>query len=168
MNNIAVVAEAPAQQAAIEAVSQAVKAYRAASTERIEAALNGGRALLTLKKQLPHGSFLPMLATLELSERTARNWMALASAGLEIGNVADLGLTRSYRAARILNGGKVTGRGLDALEVRQDIIRIKTDHVKRLEQRHGKLLAENRKLRRQLKARRAEIDRVTARIEAYA
>lgn len=75
----------------------------------IRYAVKSGEILNKAKDILPHGEFLPwlesLLPTLEISERTARNWMKLANRQI----VADLlanpdikTITDAYRATGIL------------------------------------------------------------------
>ena len=46
------------------------------------------RLLLEAKREWPHGIRLPFLSRAGVADRTARNWMVLADAGLTVDEVA--------------------------------------------------------------------------------
>ena len=73
--------------------------FRRSSEETAAAALDAGRALIEAKALLPHGGWLPWLRErVAMSERTAQLYMRLSRSGLEIRNVADLGIKAASEA----------------------------------------------------------------------
>ena len=95
-NRIELVQEAVAAVTIAEReVAEAVGRYRKADGERIEAALDGGRALNRLKHATPHGEFGAVLKRLPISERTARRWMRLAGSNVKTATVAVLGIRKA-------------------------------------------------------------------------
>lgn len=62
-------------------------------------AIEAGKLLIEAKQSLPHGEWEAWLRDhVTISPRTARRYMRIASSGLEIGHVADLGLTAAAKA----------------------------------------------------------------------
>lgn len=57
-----------------------------------EKAVDAGVLLIEAKATCRHGEWLPFLDRAGVKERTARNYIALARSGLQIGTVADLGI----------------------------------------------------------------------------
>jgi DUF3102 family protein len=67
-------------------------------------AIEAGKLLIEAKSLLQHGEWEPWLREhVAIAPRTARLYMRLARSGLEIGNVADLGLNA---AARMIAGDR--------------------------------------------------------------
>ena len=65
--------------------------FRRAEAESIDAYLACGRALIEAKDSAAHGEWLPWLEGAGIPERTARNMMAIARAGMKSETVSDLG-----------------------------------------------------------------------------
>lgn len=62
-------------------------------------AIEAGKLLIEAKQELPHGQWEAWLRDhATISPRTARRYMRIAASGLEIGHVADLGLTAAASA----------------------------------------------------------------------
>lgn len=82
-------------------LTDAVQRYTRHNSERIQAALDAGYALLRIKESNQHGAFLPTLESLDLHEKTAERWMLLAKAGLKSDTVSNFNtLTEAYKHAR--------------------------------------------------------------------
>jgi hypothetical protein len=65
-------------------------------------AIEAGKLLIEAKQSLPHGEWEAWLREhAAISPRTARRYMRVASSGLEIGHVADLGLTAAAKSVLI-------------------------------------------------------------------
>src|SRR5690348_3817462 len=61
-------------------------------------AIEAGKLLIDAKRELPHGGWETWLRDhATISPRTARRHMRIAASGLEIGHVADLGITAAAR-----------------------------------------------------------------------
>lgn len=175
MSGARIEAPAPALTAAMEAAIAVNERVTAHATGRIEATLELGPHLADVKGELSHGDFRPWLAAHGIGKDRAARAMLLHRAGVEMSHVRHLGsLTAAVKVARVLDrkpgpdGWPNLGRGADALEALQGAIRILDERVKALEAEHAKHLAENRKLRRELKATKREIERWEAKIAAAA
>jgi hypothetical protein len=72
---------------------------RSSAAETAAAALEAGRALNEAKALVKHGQWASWLqGHCQMSDRTARRYMQLARAGLDIGHVADLGIRAAAEA----------------------------------------------------------------------
>lgn len=144
--------------------------------EHVVSGVAAGKALIVLKEMLPHGEFTESLQEIGIHERTARNYMRVASvfAGMDPDTVAQLGMTKLYAVIkapaeeieRFVNDGTMLGREKDDLvqmsakEIEQLVkdatekiklsleeTRIKTDQ---LSEELGHLKKEKRQLEKQL------------------
>jgi hypothetical protein len=78
-------------------VRDAAKEIRSAGARHVDEALRMGRALLRVRKALPHGQFGKWLSAEGWAERTAQNYMAAADTfGTKSATVADLPLRIVY------------------------------------------------------------------------
>ena len=73
--------------------------YRFHNAARLEAAITVGGLLLEMRTALKHGEFGPYVAGLDIEERTARNWIAVARTGFKSETVSDLGGLKAILAA---------------------------------------------------------------------
>ena len=155
-------APAPALAAAMAGALAANDRLTKYTALTVEATLDLGRALVEVKDGLAHGEFRQWLAANEISKDRAARAMTMHRAGVQMSQCELLGVVRAYRAARVVLGAEVTGRSRQDLQTLQDAIAVLEATVGRLRAEGAEALAENRKLRRELK----EINRETARFEA--
>ena len=144
--------------------------------EHVVSGVAAGKALIVLKEMLPHGEFTESLQEIGIHDRTARNYMKVASvfAGMDPETVAQLGMTKLYAVIKapaeeiekLLNDGSMLGKEKDELvqmsarEIEQLVkdatekiklnleeTRIKTDQ---LSEELGQIKKEKRHLEKQL------------------
>ena len=178
----------------IGAVADGWERYQRANADRIGAALDVGGALIDLRERLAHGEFLPAVARLGIPDRTGRDWMRLARAGLKPATVADMGGIRAaleYLRTQAKTGDEIRAIELDAdsaarrkklgewlagatpeqLETYAELLRVQAELTEG-RQRINELVTENDGLQQKIEARKreiqdrtAEIARLTAEIE---
>lgn len=93
--------------------------------EHVVSGVAAGKAIIVLKEMLPHGEFTESLNEIGIHERTARNYMKVASvfAGMDPETVAALGMTKLYAVIKapaeeiekLLNDGSMLGKEKDEL-----------------------------------------------------
>ena len=75
----------------LDTLARAIEKDHAGQRTRVEAALEGGAALLELKAQTQHGDFLPMVQKVGCSPRKSQRWMALAETGYTVDEIKAFG-----------------------------------------------------------------------------
>jgi hypothetical protein len=78
-----------------ERVKEANRASAAAQRQSIEKAFEAGFLLCVAKEQCEHGDWLSFLGRAVIHERQARRLMQVASSGLQIGHVSEIGGIRA-------------------------------------------------------------------------
>ena len=117
------IADAPARQLAYSRVAAAFSRYVISDADRTTAAIEGGAALVDLKRATPHGQFGAVLETLGIRLRTAQDWMRLSGLGVKCATVALLGgiratleISRKVGADMLLDVARRMAGGADRQE----------------------------------------------------
>lgn len=76
-------------------IRELVAESEAAALSSADKAMQAGRLLAEAKAQCKHGEWLPFLASTDIKERRARQYMQIATSGLKSATIADLGGIRA-------------------------------------------------------------------------
>ena len=142
--------DAPALQEAEQRVRDGWARYRASNKDRAEAVIETGQQLHRLKAGCAHGTWGPMLDSIGIPHRTARDWMKLAKTAT-VAVLEKHGIRGTLERVR-------DPRGVARLEALQAEVREWKARIAALEAEQSDLKGENLRLRRRLREQDREIE----------